>query len=221
MLNKIYYWLYRLTSNPEEKGHHSSGYWQGKIRSAVVSSCMMNKGKILEIGCGEGLLLIKLAEQNTEAVVLGIDNDSAYLNTTSKGVEEKQLQNVRLSMQNAFHLALRDGYFDVVICVNFFLMLDSIDSVKQILTQLNRVCKTSGRIIFEFRNSRNLFFVLKYALAKYYDSTIKNQHLNTYHPKQIEPILKNLNLKVIDKKYIGFYLKQFAPIIIIEAEKTC
>lgn len=220
MIKKLYNWIYKFTSDPEDKGEYSSGYWQGLIRKKTLGLCGDIRGRILEVGTGSGLFVTRLARQNTTSQIWSIDNDPEKLNYAANKIRQKSLTNIDLSCQNAKALSFDNEYFDAVVCINFILMLDSFETVAQVLTQMKRVCKTSGKIIFEFRNKMNPFFVIKYKLARCYDDTLKDNALKCYDPKEIESILNALNLKILRKIYVGAFLfKSFAPIIIIEAGK--
>jgi ubiquinone/menaquinone biosynthesis C-methylase UbiE len=98
--------------------------------------------------------------------------------------------------------------------------MDSVTAVIKALKEMKRVCKKSGRIIFDFRNSLNPLLKAKYKLARYYDPTVKNLPLNTYSPGQIEKILKDLNLKIVSRKFIGLPFKRLAPVIIMVTQRT-
>lgn len=213
MIKKLYYWFYRFTSLPQDKGLYAGGYWQGRIRQEMIKSCQGIKGNVLEIGCAEGLLLHRLAEANPQAEFYGIDNDLSRLDKI-----KKNLPNMKASLQDARKIDFPDGYFNLIICVNFLLNLESLDSVRGILSEMRRACKKSGRLIFEFRNSLNPFFVIKYKLAGYYDATVRGHNLNTYYPRDVMKILQELNLEVCNMKFIGWGIKKLAPIIIIEAK---
>ena len=131
---------------------------------------------------------------------------------------EKRLKNIHLAVQDAAMLSFDKEFFDIVICINLFLNVN-IDSAAALLKEMKRVCRPSGRLIFEFRNSRDILFVLKYKLAIYYDDTAPYP-LYTYNPDKVEKILKDLGLSIVDKKFVGSPFKRFAPIIIIEARKV-
>ncbi len=221
MLKKIYYWFHKLTSKPEERDEYSSGYWQDKVRKKTLLLCRGVKGRILEVGCGEGLFLTQLAKQDPVLEIWGVDNNPALLNKAETRIRESDFINTKLLIQEATNLSFEEAYFDTIICINVFFNLDSVDMVREVLNQMKRVCKKSGRIIFDIRNSTNFLLALKYKFARYYDETVKNLPLNTYNLRQIESILNGLNLKVVNKKFVGFPIKIFAPIIIIEAKKEC
>lgn len=219
MIKKLYSWLYKMTAREDEKGEYSGGLIQGAIREAVLELCGGFTGKTLEIGTGAGLFLIKLASQNPGLKIWSVDTSDEFLDRVAKKIDEKGLGNIHLLHQNAQDMSFDDDYFDVVICINFFVDMD-MGSAIRVLKEIKRVSRATGRIIFEFRNSRNAFFRLKYKLAKYYDLSAPYP-LYTYHPDQIDKVLEGLGLEIIDKKYIGFPIKRFAPIIIVEARKRC
>lgn len=220
MLKKIYSWFHRLTSNYQERDEYSAGYWQDKIRKETLILCRNLKGRFLEVGFGEGLFLSQLAKQNPGSEIWGIDNCSKELNRAGQRIKEANLVNINLSLQDASNLSFADEYFDTVVCINMFFNLESLKSIKQALVQMKRVCKKSGKLIFEFRNSLNPLLLVKYRLARYYDATVKDLPLRCYRLKQIESMLGDLDFKNIRKIFLCYFIfKRFAPVILIEAEK--
>jgi len=218
MIKKLYRWLYRVTSRPDERGEYSGGRWEGAVRENTLELCEGIRGKALEIGCGAGLFAIKLAVQEPALEVWAVDNNEARVRDVEVKAAGEGLKNIHLAVQDAAMLPYASGFFDTVICINLFLNVN-IDLAAALLKEMKRVCGKSGRLIFEFRNSRDIFFVLKYKLARYYDDTAPYP-LYTYDPVLVESILKDLGLSVVEKKFIGSPFKRFAPIIIIEARKV-
>ncbi len=174
---------------------------------------------MLEVGCGEGLFLTELAEINPALEIWGIDNSAARLNAAQGRIRSKNLRTINLFLQDASRLSFGDEYFDVVVGINLICNLHP-NSLIDVLKQMSRVCKKNGFIIFDFRNALNLLLKLKYMLAPFYDATVKNLPLVSYIPKKIETILKDLNLEVVEKKYIGFPLVTLAPVIILKVAKN-
>lgn len=219
MLKKMYYLFYRLASPAGERGEYSGGYWQRRVRQEALRLLDdLDKGRVIEVGCGEGFFLGQLAAKNTRLEIWGVDNNAGRLKKAGERCRDKK---VDLSLQDASALSFDDGFFDAVVCINVFFNMDSIKSVERALKEIRRVCKKSGRIIFDIRNSMNPLFAVKYKFARYYDSTVKNLPLNAYNPKQIDGILNNLGMEAVRKRYVGFSVRRFAPIIIIEAKKRC
>lgn len=219
-MRQLYSWLHRISSKPQERGEYSSGPWPDLIRVEALRLCQGIHGKILEVGCGEGLFLIPCAQQNPYAEIYGVDNNRERLASAGKKARNANLTTIRLSEQEAPHLAFEDGFFDAVVCINVFFNMPSQELVGQTLLQLKRVCKAGGKIIFEFRNSQNPFLKLKYATARYYDATLNNVPLRTYNPKEIRGFLQQAHLSVTKLIRLGFPVKTFAPIILVEAENS-
>lgn len=216
MLTNIYRWILKLTSRPGEKGEYSGGYLQDRIRKEALGLCRCVKGRVLEVGCGEGLLLEQLAKENSELKIWGVDNDEERLKAASE-----RPGNFSLSNQDARRLSFEDGYFDAVICVNVLFNMRSEDDVRQALSEMKRVCKRNGSVIFDFRNSLNPLLPIKYRLARYYDDTLKGLPLKAYSPKEIESVLRELGMAAVKKRFIGFSSGFLAAAIVVEAKNIC
>lgn len=219
MLHKIYYWFHRKSSKSEERGEYSSGYWQDRVRRDALKLCRDTKGKLLEVGCGEGLFLTKLTLVSKDMEIYGIDNWPEILKKGDKRIKAKGIKNVRLSLADAISLPFKDSYFDTVVCINVIFNLESLNIVKKVLNEIARVCKKGGRIIFDFRNRKNPFLYFKYKLAPFYDQTIKNLPLKTYNLEDMRFLSESLGLKITNQIAIGFPIKSVAPIIILELER--
>jgi len=220
VLDKIYYHLYRLTSKSKRRGNYSGGHWADAVRQETLELCRGLSGRILEVGCGEGLFLAELAVQNPGLEIWGIDKSELRLKEAREHFNEKNLKNINLRLQDATDLHFEDGYFDAVVCINVFFNMPSIDQIKQSLVQIRRICKKSGMIIFDIRNRANVLLALKYLLAPIYDHTVKNLPLKTYGFNQIKDILKDSGFSIVKERFIGLPMNRFAPIIIIEAKKN-
>lgn len=218
LLNMIYKPLHRLFSRPSERGEHSSGFWQDKVRGSALELCRGTNGKVLEVGCGEGLFVSRLKQQEPGVGVWGVDINSELLQEAAKRVREKGLT-VGLSLGEAGKLDFPDGYFDAVVCVNVFLLLDSFGTVRATLNEMKRVCRSGGKIIFDFRNSHNLLLRAKYALAPYYDDTLRGQPLRTYTPVQVSRLLEECGFRQGRWLYLGAYPKKLSPVVVVEAIK--
>ena len=127
---------------------------------------------------------------------------------------------VELSVGDAAALSFADGYFNVVVCINVFFNMPSIEVVRKTLEQMRRVCRQDGVIIFDFRNAANPLLALKYALAPLYDKTVRYLPLKTYYLWQFEKMLDVLGMKIVDKVYIGSHSEKMAPIIMIKAQRV-
>jgi len=83
---------------------------------------------------------------------------------------------------DARQLPFEDGFFDTVVCINFFICQRSPEDVRRILFEAARVLSPGGRLIVEIRNRNNILLRLKYGLARYYDGTLEDNPLALYDP---------------------------------------
>ncbi len=216
MIAEVYYKLHRFFSKKEERGEYSAGLWQDKIRVATLKSISGSNGKLLEVGCGEGLFLAQICEAIPGISLWGVDSSAERI---SQAQERLAGKNAHLSVEDATGLSFDDGFFDVAVCVNVFFNMPSIEAVKKTLAQMKKVVRNDGRLVFDFRNSQNPLLALKYRLAPFYDRTVKNLPLRTYSLDQVTEMLKELGLKIVSKDYFEAPYKRWAPIILIEAKK--
>jgi len=216
ILDMLYRPLHRLSSRPSERGEYSSGVWQDMVRRAVLDLCRGKRGTALEIGCGEGLFAGQLKQREPGLEVRGVDNDGARLEQAKAKARERGLE-IDFSLCDAGRLPFPDASFDLVVCANVFLILGSLGAIENFLSEMKRVCKNDGSIIFDYRNSRNPLLRLKYALAPYYDHSVRHLRLTTCDPRWIERVLRGLGLKVARQRNLGFFIRGLAPLIVVEA----
>jgi len=221
MIKKLYHWLYRRSSKPEERGGVSAGHWQGRVRDIALELCTIKEGNFLEIGCGEGLFIYRLAEKYPKVHIVGIDKNTNQLKRANKRVSQQQFMKFYSIAADASSLPVKSGYFDVIVCINMLYNVPSGEFIEGFIKEIARVCKVGGRAIFDYRNALNPLINLRYKLAPYYDETIrkKKTSLTTYTPRHIENIVEKSRLKIKKEKYLGFPRNRLSPIIIIEAEK--
>lgn len=204
----------KLTVKPDEVGEYSGGYWPAKIREKSFKLCNGAKGRLLESGCGEGLFL-KLFEERRNLELFGIDIDKKLLNRANAKFGER----VRLEEADAEKLPFEDNFFDAVICINVIFNLPDFNCVKNVISELSRVCMKNGVLIIDIRNKLNPLINLKYKLAKYYDSTVINLPLKTYSPFDIFDLLRKNHFEIVKLVPIGFFFWLFSPVIVIKAKK--
>lgn len=219
ILSKIYYRLHKMFSKPEERGEYSAGLWQDAVREKVFSLCENNQDKILEVGCGEGLLLSKIAGDGKYSYVCGVDIWKDILMRAQDRFKAGNISNVALVQADAASLPFKDNSFNTVVCINVFFNLPSEDVFQESLKEISKVCKKGGAVIFDIRNSRNVLLYLKYKLAKYYDETVKNLPLRAYNFNKIRVSLEKYGFEIENKVEIGFPYNRFSPIFVIKAKR--
>lgn len=216
MIKKIYSWFHAKTSRQDERGEYSSGLWQDLVRQQAIDWCSQIPGRILEVGCGEGLFLGQLNKRNPVLELWGLDNSLARIERA-----ERRLAGAKMHWEvgDATQLVYVDNFFSSTVCINVFFNMPSADIVRKALLEMKRVTCKGGEIIFDFRNGANPLLALKYKFAPWYDRTVKDLPLKTYSLSFMENLLKESGLEIIEKKFIGNAIFFPPAIIIIRARK--
>jgi ubiquinone/menaquinone biosynthesis C-methylase UbiE len=129
----------------------SGGDYQNRIHSLILRY-VRRPGKILDIGCGSGNLIIKIARQHAGGRHYGLDywgNDWEY---SQKQCEEnadiEQVKNISFAQGSASALPFENGSFDTVVsCLTFHEVAGSADKTL-LLKEALRVLKRNGNFIF-------------------------------------------------------------------------
>lgn len=97
--------------------------------------------RVLELGCGYGRVLRRLADHG--AVVLGIDTSLDSLQLARAELGER----CRLAAMDAVALALADAAFDLVICVQNGIAAFGVDK-RSLIGEAIRVTRPGGTVLF-------------------------------------------------------------------------
>lgn len=149
-------------NDPYAKRYHD--WWTDQMLARVNK-----KGRILDNGCGMGLLLDKV---NAEQVV-GLDISSEMLRIASRGSNQ-------LLLGNSQKLPLRDESFDVAFCRS---LLHHLPEPQQAVREMARVLRPGGDIVLVDTNT-SLLSSLPRMLAK------RGEHFSEEH--------KNLTRRAIE-----------------------
>lgn len=161
------------------------GRLQEKVYNLIILSLGADvTGRVIDIGAGNGVLAVKLAQQHSTAEVVGIDDwgrDWEY----SQHVCEKNAQaahvadRVRFQIGDAAALGFADDTFDGAVSNLTFHEVQSVADKRTVVQEALRVVKPGG----------SFAFVDYFYDAKYYGETA-----------EFERYLKGLNLSQFDFK---------------------
>lgn len=161
------------------------------------------KGSLLDIGSGNGVLAVKLALQNSDAKVRGMDywgTDWEY----SKGVCEQNAQKAhveeRVSFQrgDAASLDFTDETFDGVISNLTFHEVKSVPDKRKVLAEALRVLRPGGVFSFVDYFHESKYYGSESDFKKY----LKELHLSRLEFKSLGDVIK-LPLLLKHPKILG------------------
>lgn len=146
---------------------------------------------VLDVGCGEGFTLKKLADKKIGKRNEGIDYSSEAIKIGKMIYPE-----LKLSKGNIYKLDYPDKAFDLVVCTE---VLEHLNEPAKAVAEMKRVSKKY--IVLSVPNEP--FFILANFLRGKYLSTLGNhpEHINHWTAWGIEKFLKKQGLTVVKSKH--------------------
>jgi len=141
----------------------AGGNYQERIRNLVLENLDWDgNGRALDVGCGNGPLVIQLADKFSGAQVVGVDTWGAGWDYTQAACEENVAVKgvgARTTFRKASAAALPfpDEYFDAVISNFVFHEVRSVKDKRELVREALRVLKKDGSFAFQ-----DLFLVQPY-----------------------------------------------------------
>lgn len=172
----------------QQLSEFEENYWWFSARKQIITKILSKyiaKGKILDYGCGTGGTSLVLKEFGT---VIGTDISAKALEIAStkiKTITIPELQN-------------HDRHFDVI---TLFDVLEHENDDKTLLSKLYPTLKNNGIIFITVPAFQFLWSKHDVALS----------HYRRYSKKQLQEILKNVNLKPLNSGY--FMTLLFLPVL--------
>jgi ubiquinone/menaquinone biosynthesis C-methylase UbiE len=220
MLKTLYYRLHDAFAKPDQRGEYSAGAWQEMVRTRVLAYTKDMTGSLLEVGCGEGLFLTALRGMNQKAFLFGVDIWDKIIDRARERFREKGIIDISVRQADARELPFEDGWFDVTVCMNVLFNLPDEVTARAAISEMARVTKPNGRVIFDIRNAGNPLLALKYATAPWYDATVKDLPLKTYRLNRIVAAAREAGLAVESVDAIGLPWRSIAPLLVISCRKA-
>ena len=132
---------------------HFMGRWSRRLAKPFLEFVGIRpRDRVLDVGCGTGVLTAALAEVGAEAV--GIDASEPYLDGARR---HRPHPNITYERGDVRRMRFADGSFDGAICT---LVLDTIPEVDQVVGEMRRVTRPGGVVasgVFDFWGGLSAF----------------------------------------------------------------
>jgi ubiquinone/menaquinone biosynthesis C-methylase UbiE len=113
-----------------------------------------DSGRVLEVGCGQGIRTKIMAELSPHAEVIGIDRSQAMLELTRSALSATQA-NLSFERADIYELPFLGGSFDFVYARLVFMHLSKPLAALQ---SISRILKPGGRVLIEDADRDCMFF---------------------------------------------------------------
>jgi ubiquinone/menaquinone biosynthesis C-methylase UbiE len=161
--------------------------------------------RILDLGCGPGLLSVEILKQIPDATVIGIDPLIKMLSLAKKNIEESCVEIFEPVLGVSEEIPLKDSSIDTI--VSRF----SLPYWKQPLNsflEMNRVLKPNGKIIFEALNSNfpkwKLFGIKVGMVLNRAGRDVTKYHVDAYTlahtQEEVETFFKKSGFVILEKE---------------------
>lgn len=175
---------------------------ENAVRIPWIISQIGKEKKVLDIGCGAGMLTNALAKEGH--AVYGIDLSEKSLEVAKK-YDESRL--VIYETANAYALPFPDEEFDVVCAMD---VLEHVENPALLISEASRVLKKGGLFFFHTFNRNFLSYLLIIKGVEWFVPNVpKNMHVYPLFikPKEMQEMCQAQDLEIID-------LKGFVPNIL-------
>ena len=130
------------------------GYALNVRQQRVLELLDQGKGKVLDVGCGPGVLTQKLLDLGYE--FWGVDTSTGMIEQCRQHFDKTE--QAHFAVGDITSLSFPDSFFDVVICTG---VIDRISAYELALKEMVRVTKDDGTLLISFPNLLSPYAVWK------------------------------------------------------------
>ncbi|MDD5766281.1 MAG: class I SAM-dependent methyltransferase [Candidatus Marinimicrobia bacterium] len=178
-----------------------------KVREKAHEVAAELHGKILDVGCGNGIFLLEWsAGDNQSTQLFGLDYDGHALSEAKLIFKDNHLSPDRFIRGDAFHLPFPENSFDAVFCLNTLINIHPFTRVSALLSELHRVCKKNGKIVFDYRNAYNPVLKSRYV----FNSVTGRLTTHAHRWSDFSELRMKLGIQHAEKKSIGSWFPLFS-----------
>jgi len=146
-------WFWGTQRFDAEKASRSASI--ARYFTQPVSELLSPEARVLDVGCGAGILLPLVAPLCRQLV--GLEVAAAFAEASRQVVECRRLENVVILEGSVEHMPFGDGEFDVLVAVD---VLHHVFDLPACVAELHRVLRPGGRLIVYEPNKLNPLLAL-------------------------------------------------------------
>jgi ubiquinone/menaquinone biosynthesis C-methylase UbiE len=172
--------------------------------------------RVLEIGCGAGLMAIALAKRGF--TVEAVDSVPAMIRLTQRYTRQTGTNSrIHAAVGNVYELAFEDGSFDLIVALG---LIPWLHNLRKALVQITRVLVPDGYLVLNSDNRYRLNYLIDPLQNPAFEAMRKRvrhgleraglrsprnaAHVHMYSIKEFNEYLRDANLTSIKNSNLGF-----------------
>jgi ubiquinone/menaquinone biosynthesis C-methylase UbiE len=171
-------------------------YWHSRRFRKVTGLISPVKGKVLDIGCADGLFSKQILDKSKAGELIGIDIEKSSIDWAK--IHWKKNKKMIFKTADAHNLKFKDGTFDAVVALE---VLEHVKEPAKVLQEVKRVLKKDGYGIFLVPTDNLLFRIIWFLWLKFYPRGYvwRETHIQSYRNNYLPMICKEAGF-IIDTK---------------------
>ena len=205
---------YSFGGKPEEVQRlEAQGRAYGRLLDKEMEFLSLKPGmRVLDAGCGTGVVTRRMAIKVSPGEVQGVDMDSLFIEEARKIAAEKGVNNIKFSVGNADDLKFEDDVFDLSYCR--LVLMHVKDPVKTV-AELKRVTRSGGTVAISDQDDGGILVYpelpkMMYMFSKY-GSLAKMRGEDRFIGRKLFSIMKRAGLSPITVYPFPIYATQQNP----------
>jgi len=151
--------------------------------------------RIVDIGCGEGITLERLAKNFPDRIVLGTD-------LSEENISICQQYGLPVITSDIYNLKINDNSIDCCLLLD---VIEHLCNPERAIREIHRILKTKGRFIVLFPNDLT-FKIARVLTCKFKEAFYNHGHVRQWRPNDLAKLLRNNGFRVIFRKNTPFFL---------------
>jgi 2-polyprenyl-3-methyl-5-hydroxy-6-metoxy-1,4-benzoquinol methylase len=177
-----------------ERGGIARFYWDYRDKQAI-SYLDDHDQRVVDIGCGEGVTLEKVARLFPNKIFFGVD-------TLMENLSICEHHNLKIVGGNVYQLPFCKGSFD---CILLFEVIEHLEKPESAVSEIHRVLRAFGKLVIIFPNDRT-FKIARILTGKFKEAYYDPGHLRQWTPKDIKNFLNDHGFRILKRKNIPFFV---------------
>lgn len=163
-------------------------------------------GRVLDVGCGDGLEIRTIARKEPKLSYFGIDKDRKAI-AKAKKLNEK----INFQVGNAEKLPYPNSYFSLVYSLE---VLEHVNNPDLVFKEVKRVLKPGGKFFFTtpLEGDKNNFYGILYQKFNYDPHRELFGHIQKFSYLWLKKKIEKHGFKVVRVNFAAFYLNQLYSI---------